>query len=103
MDKVKATANDAGCWVDGVRGYHALVRMVDIAEQHGYPLSEGDRDMVERYDTGSTDHDSVIHTIADEAESWLNDNVAPDGYSFGWHDGDFMLWSESDWSEIYDA
>lgn len=35
--------------------------------------------------------------LAESAEAWLNANVAPDGWAFGWHDGEFMLWPDSDW------
>lgn len=37
--------------------------------------------------------------LADEAETWLNEHVAPHGFSFGWHDGDFTL-CHDEWWEI---
>lgn len=33
------------------------------------------------------------------AEEWLNEHVAKDGYSFGWHDGDFVYQSTAWWEE----
>jgi hypothetical protein len=90
---VKATTEDAGCWVDGVRGWHALAYMVVNLATHrcGYPLSDEDRAMVELYDAGQRDLTDEVHEIADEAEAWLNEHVAPDGYTFLWIDGDFCL------------
>ncbi len=38
---------------------------------------------------------------ADEAEVWLNATVAPEGYSFGWSDGEFFLWSDQDWEDTW--
>jgi hypothetical protein len=37
--------------------------------------------------------------LADVAERWLNDRIAPDGYSFGWHDGEFFLWTTAEWED----
>jgi hypothetical protein len=31
--------------------------------------------------------------LGDDAENWMNDNVAPEGFSFGWEDGEFFLLS----------
>ena len=89
---VKATPDDVGCWVDGARGWHALARMVEIADFYGFSLSDEDRETVEKYYAG----DEVttleeVHEIADEAATWLNENLAPDGYTFLWVDGDFCL------------
>jgi hypothetical protein len=94
----RATPADAGCWVEGSRGWRGLSYMVSRAEEWGYPLSTEDREAIEAYHEG--DGDLVIAgEIASEAETWLNDHVSPDGYSFGWHDGEFMLWSAETWCE----
>lgn len=36
--------------------------------------------------------------VADDAEDYLN-SIAPEGYSFGWHDGDFFMQSGEWWDE----
>lgn len=99
---VKATSEDAGCWVDGARGYHALAFMVVNLADHrcGYPLSDEDRETVEKYDAGDevTSLEEVIE-IADEAEAWMNEHVAPEGYTFLWLDGDFVLISDEELPE----
>jgi hypothetical protein len=41
----------------------------------------------------------VLADGAEDAEQWLNDFAAPDGYSFGWHEGEFFLWSDEQWEE----
>jgi hypothetical protein len=38
---------------------------------------------------------------ADDAEAWLNDHIAPDGYRFLWNDGEFFLWPETLIAEEY--
>jgi hypothetical protein len=37
--------------------------------------------------------------LANEVTDWLNENVASDGYAFGWHDGEFMFMTKEWWSE----
>jgi hypothetical protein len=98
---VKATSEDAGCWVDGVRGIHALAFMVVNLAKHrcGYPLSTEDENVIELYDFGDPEWSEHAHAIADEAEAWMNEHVAPEGYTFLWLDGDFVLISDEELPE----
>ena len=41
----------------------------------------------------------ILFDAAEQVETWLNDQVAPEGYSFGWSDGEFMLWSDASWQD----
>ncbi len=41
---------------------------------------------------------SMIFEMSDNAAEYLN-SICPDGYSFGWHDGEFYLWDDDDWKE----
>lgn len=41
---------------------------------------------------------SFIPELSDECEQWLNDQC-PEGYNFGWHDGEFFLQSTEWWEE----
>lgn len=106
---IKAGPNHAGCWVDGHWGVYGVTRVIDIATGHGWDgvtathqeaidCYSGDRDTCEGavYGCGCP---GIVVDLADGAEQWLNDNCAPDGYSFGWHDGEFFLWSDESWSE----
>lgn len=87
---MQLTAADAGCWVDGHWGQFGSSRVIQLANEFGWTGYIID-DQPEDYE--------FIHDIADEAEEWMNNNVAPDGHSFGWFDGEWFLWSHSTWEE----
>jgi hypothetical protein len=113
MTIVKATPEDAGCYVNGWWGQYAGAHMIMRATEFGYDDTEAidlaSRKLVEMAPNtaklfgdpvGITDNEhEVLDYAADEAEQWLNDNVAPDDYSFGWHDGEFYLASVDWWDE----
>jgi hypothetical protein len=42
----------------------------------------------------------LIYNLSDEAEEWMNDNIAPEGFAFGWHDGEWFLWSIKEWQDV---
>lgn len=101
-------ASHAGTWVDGARGWRAPARVVEIAHTYGMPATPGDAEILAHYQqgdgepltlpTGETlDAGEIGNAVsgqgelADQAETWLNDHIAPDGWSFGWIDGDFCL------------
>lgn len=87
----KCSSADAGCWVDGHWGWKGSSRVIQIANEFGW----------KGYLANLDDDDESIYDASDEAEQWMNQNVAPDGYSFGWHDGEWFLWSYEDWEEAY--
>ena len=106
----RLSPSNAGCYVDGHWGQYATAHMVQRAEELGYSDAEvialADRNMDECAHGGvstteplSDDEHEALICASDEVEQWLNDNVAPDGYSFGWWEGEFFLWSESQWEE----
>jgi hypothetical protein len=86
-----------------------VAHLVQRAEELGYAdaevISLADRHMNDHAYGGSgaeplsTDEYWTLVEAASEVEDWLNDNVAPEGYSFGWHEGEFFLWSEKQWEE----
>ncbi len=105
-----------GCWLEGSRGWTASGELVNIAAHQGMPLSDDDRALVDAYlgrhegdltlpsgDVVSADDLDEYVTgqgaIADQAAQWLTDNVAPDGWSFGWYDGEFFLQTDEWWQE----
>jgi hypothetical protein len=92
---VKATPDQAGCWLDGAMGWHNSYRVVDVAVARGWPITVEDAATADRYQAsgGTTDYE-VIDDMVRDATDWLTDNVAPDGYTFEWVDGDLVLWSE---------
>ena len=97
----KATADNAGCWVDGARGWAAPIHMVDIAVERGWPITDEDQEILDLVKDRRGDCDrETWQELCDDVESWLNDHVAPEGFSFGWHDGDFVLWTLASWCEV---
>lgn len=103
----RLTAKAAGCWVDGHTGQYAVATMVKLAEDHGYRDDEicalAYRHLAENtpYDIPPLDDDEheKLMDAADEVEAWMNEHLAPEGFSFGWHDGEFFLWANETWEE----
>lgn len=103
----KLTPADSGCYVDGHWGQYGTARVVMIAAGYGYPETV-DVALAERHlatmgpsdapGLSDTEFDTLVYA-GDAAESWLNENVAPDGHTFGWHDGEFYLWSTESWED----
>ncbi len=117
----QALPSDAGCWIDGHWGQYATARLIEIAAAHGWaddctydydkPGVEDERTATElasahlasigpSSSAGITDseHEYLIEA-SDAAEEWLNQHVAPEGFSFSWYDGEFFLWSDETWEE----
>lgn len=100
----RASVSDAGTWVDGSRGVYAPVIMLDLAIEHGYQVAADDQGLVawarDGYptDEGRPDFPEFWDELLGEVEEWMSEHVAPDGYSFGWLDGDFILAHHVDWS-----
>jgi len=110
----RAKPDDAGCYVDGTWGTYATAHMVHRAREFGYDQAEvtalADRHMDEHVHGGIT-HEGIEPLTTDEywelaeagqtggdVENWLNEHIAPEGYSFGWHDGEFFLQS-AEWRD----
>ena len=89
------TQPETGCWIDGHWGHYGITRLIEIAGEYGFPRSQHDKVAIAAYVNDGEMEDEVI-AIADDAEWWLNDQVAPDGWAFGWHDGEFFLWPIED-------
>ena len=112
MTITKATPADSGCYCDGHWGQYAGAHVILRATEFGYDdeqaIALAQKKLAEMFPTNGpelTDDEWEIllgHGGAlDDCESWLNDNVAPDGYSFGWFEGEFYLWSDATWDEGY--
>lgn len=82
-----------GCVIDGACGWHAGPRAIELAVDHGWPISPEDRRALDAYVEGDWDHGQAVSEMVDEVTTWLTDNIAPDGYLYEWVDGDLMLWS----------
>jgi len=106
---IKATPGDAGCYVDGWWGQYGTARMIRVASSFGY-RSAGLITLASKHldsmgpstSPGLTDDEyEQLLDASDEVEEWLNANVAPEGYSFGWHDGEFFLQSYGWWEQEF--
>ena len=108
----KASPADAGCWIDGHWGRYGTPRLIEIAQDHGMVLDRDDEGALKSYGLDIEDfrgEDNELHDAAewvigqgglgDFAEEWMNENVAPDGFYFGWNDGEFFLWDTETWEE----
>ena len=84
-----------GCYVSGTWGQYAAGRMISLAESFGWQNEHS----VNEDNQNDFDLELLID-LADEAELWLNNHIAPAGTSFGWNDGEFFLWSNSDWESL---
>lgn len=84
-----------GCYVDGAHGIFAPRQVCLIASAHGWsgnvPTDNDCRD----------DSDYAVDQ-AEEAEAWLNENVAEGDKAFGWFDGEFYYWTESEWTDAFE-
>lgn len=83
---------EAGCIFEGHRGHYIYDAIIQFA------LDEGWAAVV---DVDWTDEAKV--DIAEQAESWLNENIADHAWAYGWHYGEFFYMPMSWWnSEEYE-
>lgn len=106
---------DTGCWIDGHWGWRGSLRVIEIAEGFGFDqkITADDRKAIEAFENndevffpensaGADPAEWVIGHggLADDAEAFLN-RLTPEGWSFGWFEGEFFLWSQADWEDAY--
>lgn len=101
-----------GCWIEGHRGWTGPGIVVHIAKDLGMFLNGDDLLLLSAFfasiervllsDGESVDVTDCVTSqgrLADKAEEWLNENIASEGFTFGWHDCEFFLWPDSEWTE----
>ena len=104
---------EPGCYIDGHYGWRSIYYQIELARQSGFPVDENYKAVSEAFLEGETEillpgppdepmSDVMQYMVeeSDRAEEWLNDFEAPDGYSFGWYDGEFYLWDTASWEEV---
>lgn len=117
MEITKYTKDQAGCLIDGHWGQYGTARMIQLAHAHGYPRESGIVSLAEakldnmgpgvpEYELNEKDEEALSDAAA-EVETWMNENIAPEGYQFGWNDGEFFLqedfwWDDDDYDEPED-
>lgn len=102
---------DAGCIFEGSRGWRISAEVIRLAWNCGMPHDADDVLIVESFENqttvilsdgtkvgnGANDSQNAADFILDQggmtdnAETWLNENVAPEGFAFGFHGGEFFL------------
>jgi hypothetical protein len=90
------TKANAGPWIDSMEGIRISSMIVEKAISLGYVPSEEFYGALAEFGTIDALVDwEWISDEADDAETWLNDHVAPKGYYFGMHpdQGDWGLYS----------
>ena len=75
-----ATA-EPGCYGDGARGIHQTEHILEDLWGVSCPRDSEAADWLQ-----------------EAVEEEVNANLS--GMSFGWHDGDYMLWTEADWQDM---
>jgi hypothetical protein len=95
------SADNAGCWIDGHWGHYSGARLIQIAEAYRWN-DEMAISMAQSYmgSGGDIPNGALVefYDLVDEAENYLN-TIAPEGYSFGWRDGEFFLLSNEEWED----
>lgn len=99
--------SDAGCWIDGHWGQYGVARSVEIASSFGYDdaliIDIAQRKLAAMMPSIapeiSDEDEELLASAADEVTYWLTNNVAPEGYSFDWYEGELFLQSEEWWAE----
>jgi hypothetical protein len=86
-----------GCYIDEVRGRYAVAMLVRMAVEHGWQLEQQDFDDLDAYEVGEDpDTHYAVVPLFDDAEDYMN-TLAPEGYTFAWHEGGFYLWPNEEW------
>lgn len=49
------------------------------------------------------DEHEAMSEGADDVVTWLNTYAVPEGHSWGWEDGEFFLWPDETWEDLYGA
>lgn len=105
------TAADAGCYLDGHFGWHNIYRVIELAQTHGFALSEVDQGLVDAYgeqvesytpDDTTDPYDEcgiaeAVYEISNEATDYLG-SITAAGLYWEWDMGELCL-VESDEEE----
>ena len=82
VEPTRAEPEDAGCWLDGSRGQYIGEEIQQLAHEQGW---SGEMLGVD---------DEWYCEAWEEAEAYLNEHCAPDGFDFSSNEsGDWGLWS----------
>jgi hypothetical protein len=101
LNRVQAYEPSTGCWIDDRWGHYGAARLIQITIDLGWDDEEAE-DLAAEYFRGEEfPSDIDIWDVAYDAETWLNENIANPGFSFGWADGEFFLMNDEWWENIF--
>jgi len=99
---------ESGCWIDGHWGQYGPIRQIEITDQlletefmdqlcmlTAEFVPENSHSAYPKVDMDDVEN---IFDVSDRAEEALN-AATPDDFSWGWHDGEYFLWSQETWEE----
>ncbi len=93
---------ETGCLIDGAHGQYAYPMLVRLAEDNGMSLTTYFQWVTEMAEAGEVmderEADEFVWLL-DEAEAYLQ-RQAPEGYSYGWVDGEFMFLTNEAWENL---
>lgn len=104
------TTVEPGCYIDGHWGQYGPSRVLSVADDilgtHYFDeciAALDDEIRAEMAESRSMSDEipgcETVIWVAEEAEQALND-ATPDSWAWGWHDGEFFLWSDEQWEEM---
>ena len=88
---------EPGCYIDGHWGRYGTGRLIEIAVEFGWKDFEA-LALLANSPSSPPDFDDDSFAISLDAEDYLN-SIAPEGFSFGWFEGEYFLWSQQDWED----
>lgn len=88
---------EEGCLIEGHWGQYAPARLIQIAVSYGWENPEAENIAHQHLrsmecvddETLTLDEFETLMESCDEAENWLNNNIADDAHVFTWEDGEF--------------
>jgi len=99
---------DIGCWIDGHWGQYGPIRQIEITDEMLGTDFMGELPKVPEEFKAENTHSTYPEINMDELEEilWVSDRAeealnaaTPNGFSWGWYDGEYFLWSQETWEE----
>lgn len=91
---------ETGCYVESRWGQYGPARLVSIAADLGFKdkaVFLAARKLA-RLDVTAKQDEQIVWA-SEAAEQWLNDNLAEDGFSWGWYEGEVFYMPNEWWEE----
>jgi hypothetical protein len=89
------TTFQPGCYFDSHLGHYIVPEIIRLAESEGRKLDARMSDVLARYEDDSHLADYPNEAVIEESDAaiqWLNDYHRPEGFWWGWVEGDFGLY-----------